>query len=343
MFNLENFCALEVVNILQTAVMCFRYSDSFKYCCLAKQRVSFQNCLPRSDVFSSCEDLMSNYTLRISIWVLGTIALCCNLFVVVWRLKTKDANPISSGLILSLGCADFLMGVYLLIIAVVDMHYRGRYIAYADEWRNSGLCKFAGFLSTLSSEVAVFTLTLITIDRLICLAFQFRVRRFTAIQMYIMLALSWTVAIGLSCIPFLVDSYFHGQFYSRSGTCLALHLTAEKHPGWEYSVALFLCINFTAFVIIIVSYIYMYITIKRTTRAVQRISSQKSKELSVGRQMALLVLTNFCCWAPIIIMGLLALGGNVVIPGANLIFCLLSYQLTVKATPYLLLTIKSYL
>ncbi|XP_014664050.1 PREDICTED: G-protein coupled receptor GRL101-like [Priapulus caudatus] len=294
----------------------YLYSDSFKFCCLAKGLVSFDNCLPQADAFSSCEDLMSNYTLRISIWVLGTIAFACNLFVIIWRLKTKDANRISSGLVLSLGCADLLMGVYLLIIAGVDMHYRGRYIAYAESWRNSTLCKFAGFLSTLSSEVAVLTLTLITIDRLICLAFQFRVRRFTVKQMYIMLGTAWMAATVLSCIPFLIDSYFHGQFYSKSGTCLALPLTAEVHPGWEYSVALFLCLNFIAFVVIIVSYVYMYVTITKTTRAVQRISSQKSKELSVGRQMALLVLSNFCCWAPIIIMGLLALGGAVVIPGA---------------------------
>lgn len=44
-----------------------------------------------------------------------------------------------------------MMGIYLLIVAVVDTYYRDVYIAHDEEWRHSALCKFAGFISTFSS------------------------------------------------------------------------------------------------------------------------------------------------------------------------------------------------
>ena len=42
------------------------------------------------------------------------------------------------------------MGAYLLIIASVDLHYRGVYSVHDRDWRESHLCKMAGFLATFS-------------------------------------------------------------------------------------------------------------------------------------------------------------------------------------------------
>lgn len=51
------------------------------------------------------------------------------------------------------------MGSYLLIIAGVDARYRGVYFIHDSTWRSSELCHLAGFISTFSSELSVFTLT----------------------------------------------------------------------------------------------------------------------------------------------------------------------------------------
>lgn len=147
------------------------HSDSFKFCCIAKQ---VDICTPESDEFSSCEDLMANYALQVSIWVLGTFAFVGNLFVVIWRVTT-ERTKVSSIFIINLGVADFFMGVYMLIIAAVDVFYRGQYIVYADRWRASGLCQFVGIMSMLSSEASVFMLCAITGDRLFTIMFPLKV------------------------------------------------------------------------------------------------------------------------------------------------------------------------
>ena len=71
------------------------------------------------------------------------------------------------------------MGVYLFIIALADVTYRGAYIAYERAWRESSMCKLAGFLSTFSSELSVVTLTSITFDRFVAILFPLRKRHVT--------------------------------------------------------------------------------------------------------------------------------------------------------------------
>ncbi|KAG1705818.1 G-protein coupled receptor GRL101 [Nymphon striatum] len=86
-------------------------SDSFQFCCLASEKIPFSHCTPPADEISSCEDLMSNFIQRVFLWILGSIAFVGNLFVIIWRIRTKDVNQISTSLIISLGGSDFLMGL----------------------------------------------------------------------------------------------------------------------------------------------------------------------------------------------------------------------------------------
>jgi len=51
--------------------------------------------------------------------------------------------------------ADFIMGVYLLLIATSDVIYRDQYNRYALSWMASWGCQTAGFLAVLSCEVIV--------------------------------------------------------------------------------------------------------------------------------------------------------------------------------------------
>jgi leucine-rich repeat-containing G protein-coupled receptor 8 len=67
---------------------------------------------------------MSNSILRICIWVLGSVALVGNMFVISWRAKYQTVNKVHSFLIINLALGDFFMGIYLLIIASVDAYYR---------------------------------------------------------------------------------------------------------------------------------------------------------------------------------------------------------------------------
>lgn len=147
--------------------------------------------------------------------------------------------------------------------------------------------------------MSVFTLVFIAVDRLICICFPFSKHRFNMTATYRyetervkssfrrqfnfcrLIAVSWGTAILMATLPLIVTPYFKQQFYSRSGVCLPLHITNHKPAGWEYSVAIFLCVNLFAFLIIVGCYCYMYKTIRLSNRRMSRLMARQVRETQV--------------------------------------------------------------
>ncbi|XP_072025436.1 uncharacterized protein [Amphiura filiformis] len=303
-FDEKMFAGLNSLKSLST--------DEYLFCCVVGD---IKHCEPEPDQFSSCSDLIRNPVLRAFMWILGMSAFVGNIFVIIWRLKTKERFRVQASLILNLAISDCLMGIYMIIIAGADVYFREVYIYHAEQWKNGVTCGFAGFLSVLSSEASVYTLTVISVDRFICIMFPFSQKKITTKSVRIIIAIGWILSILLSLIPAMPFlSYFGEGFYGRSSVCLALPLTPERTPGWEYSVAVFLALNFLSFVIISICYICIYIVAKRSSAKVRNSNRGLGKEIKLATKTMLIVATDMFCWLPIVLMGILSLTGAAVIP-----------------------------
>ncbi len=64
---------------------------------------------------------------------------------------------------------------------------------------------------------------------------------------------------------------------------------------------MFVGINFIGFLIIGIGYTIMYISINRTMAMVR--GTEKKKQITLAKNMMLIVMTDFVCWLPIIAMG----------------------------------------
>lgn len=120
-FDSELFNGVEKLNLLKTS--------SFKFCCYRPVTLAEENCYPHKDEFSSCEDLIRNTTLRALLWVMGFLAVIGNACSIAYRL-TIDRRRLVLGygiFVTNLAISDFLMGIYLLIVAVADAVFRDRY------------------------------------------------------------------------------------------------------------------------------------------------------------------------------------------------------------------------
>ena len=290
-----------------------RKLDRFILCCYAKKSIEGVECDSPGDEFSSCDDLMKNETLQICIWILGILASLGNLLVLIWRMIDKEENRVHSFLLTNLAVADMLMGIYLLTIAIMDVRWQGEYFKHDIEWRSGVGCQIVGVLSMLSSEVSVLILTIITMDRFLCIVFPFKFKRLTYKAAVFTCIGVWTFGILISVIPITGLDYFYDKsgnfgFYSRSAVCLPLQLSEGTPAGWEYSVAFFVGMNFISFTFILVAYIIMFWTVKRVSRAVR--STNLNKESAMAKRLVFIVMTDFCCWMPIIIINILSLTGN---------------------------------
>ena len=276
----------------------FLHSDDYMFCCFAG--LEGENCLPKADQFSSCEDLMSNDILRSFLWIIGFTSLFGNLFVLIWRRLSGEQLTVASTLVSNLAASDFLMGVYMISIASVDAFYRGNYIKHATAWRHSIGCQVLGVMSTIASEVSVLVLLVLTADRFKNIVFPFKGRRLTVSAVRIILGGIWTFFFCLAIIPLFPIEYFSGGFYSTSGVCISIYLTSEETPGWQYSVAIFHGMNLVVFMLIFVAYSYIYYTIKKVAA---KAGKEKKTDMATARKMALIIFTDFFCWVPINIMG----------------------------------------
>ena len=308
-------------------------------CCIVPESVSCVIIEPPDPLFTCRKTFLQNTTIKVFIWILGISALFGNAAVIVMRLKTtpsSDIAAVQSTLITNLAVADFLMGVYMIILAVMDIAVGESYFweGRALEWRASRVCQIAGFISFLSGEASVFMLTLISIDRFICIVFPFSQKRLGVVSSRIVIFMIWVLSLILSIGSVLVY-YFNPDAYSLSDVCVGLplirkltDLTSEfdaytfsqyGHPRynivasssistWQFSIAVFLGLNLISFVVIFLCYISIFIKVRFTRAEVGR-KADNAKEVKMAIKMSLIIGTDFFCWMPIIILGILVQAG----------------------------------
>ncbi|PFX13735.1 G-protein coupled receptor GRL101 [Stylophora pistillata] len=280
------------------------------------------------DSFASCETMFRDQAPRICLWVVGVMSLVGAVFVIVWRLvykEKKEKNKIQSIMLIHLAGSDGLMGIYLIIIGVMDAIWAGQYFLHDYNWRSSLSCQITGAIAVLSSEVSVMTICLISPDRVKNILFPYRGKSLTIKVTHLLCFLIWIVGGLIAFIPTVGIDYFGSRqkghhFYGRSVVCLPLQLSADKPSGWEYSVAMFVGLNFTLVFSVIVAYsmiIYKSCTSNRrlAQQGTERERKMKAKhtaadlrrEASLAKRVFFIILTDCVCWLPIVVIGMRSL------------------------------------
>ena len=322
---------------------CFRSTSDNRLCCLLDQKENLTCARTTStSPLDTCGRLFPSVVLRIAGWIIGLCSLVGNISVLVLRLRHETKLSVQTLLIMNLAFADCLMGIYMIIITSADFHFGNSYFLSAPIWRESYLCKLSGFLAFLSSESSVFTLALMTVDRLICIKFPFGRYRLDIKSTATVMAVLWLLVCTLSLIPLVVPADLPG-FYGLSDVCIGLPLHAESketgvlqfmdstssgnmefsaeyivtnrtvRPSWVYAIVTFIGVNMVLFIFILVCYVVMFLEVKISTQSVGN-ATIRNREIKVARKMALIVGTDFACWMPIIVMGILTQSGLVVLP-----------------------------
>nr|KAG5695090.1 hypothetical protein BaRGS_015066 [Batillaria attramentaria] len=289
------------------------YTDDYKLCCEATlpEHFDVDDCHTQKNEIASCEDLLHSNLYRVSLWIFASLALVGNAGSFVSRFylqKQATAAQTSFNLFVTNLClADFLMGMYLAVIGVADQVYRGRYLWYDEEWKTSPACKIAGFLSLVSSEVSAFNICLITLDRFLVLRFPLGKLRFRKWSAVVACVVTWLVGILLAAVP-LFPITSHWEFYSQNGICIPLPITSHTFAGHKYSFGVMIVLNFALFLLIAVGQVSIYWSVR--TNSMSTTKTKRSRDATIARRLATIVLSDFLCWFPIGLLGLLASTGT---------------------------------
>uniref|UniRef100_A0A3B4DJH5 Follicle-stimulating hormone receptor n=1 Tax=Pygocentrus nattereri TaxID=42514 RepID=A0A3B4DJH5_PYGNA len=244
------------------------------------------SCYPEPDAFNPCEDIMGFTFLRVLIWFISILAIVGNFIVLLVLLSSCYKLTVPRFLMCHLAFADLCMGIYLLMIAAVDIQTRSHYYNHGIDWQTGPGCRAAGFFTVFASELSMYTLTAITLERwhtithAMQLERQLRLRHACALM-----AVGWLFAVLIALLPMVgVSSYM------KTSICLPMDVETALSQGY---VILLLLLNVAAFLCVCVCYLRIYVTVRNPAFV------HSHADMRVAKRMAVLIFTDFLCMAPI--------------------------------------------
>lgn len=280
-------------------------------------------CDPAPDDFNPCEDIMGFSFLRVSVWFVSLLAVIGNLLVLFVLLTSHYKLSVPRFLMCHLAFADLCMGIYLLLIASVDLHTQSEYYNHAIDWQTGPWCMLAGFISIFACELSVYTLTTITLERWYAISFAMHLdRKLRLSHASAAMLVGWLLCLLLALMPVLGVSS-----YQKVSICLPM--SAQNLKDQVYILFL-LVVNIVAFVVICACYFKIYCTVRNPT------FTSASKDSSIAKRMAVLIFTDFLCIAPISFYAIsAALAHPLITISKSKILLVLFYPLNSCANPFL--------
>ncbi|KAM3861423.1 thyrotropin receptor [Diretmus argenteus] len=280
-------------------------------------------CFPAPDEFNPCEDIMGFGFLRVSVWFVSLLAVLGNVVVLLVLLTSHYKLSVSRFLMCHLAFADLCMGIYLLLIASVDLHTQAEYFNHAIDWQTGPGCGLAGFFTVFASELSVYTLTVITLERWYAITFAMRLDRKLRLPHAAAVMLGgWIFCLLLALLPLVGVSS-----YQKVSICLPMDTQSTVAQVYIISV---LVLNILAFMVICACYFKIYCEVHNPHYR------SGSKDTNIAKRMAVLIFTDFLCMAPISFYAMSAVLDRPLITVSNSkILLVLFYPLNSCANPFL--------
>ncbi|CAO2604536.1 Follicle-stimulating hormone receptor [Lemmus lemmus] len=280
-------------------------------------------CSPKPDAFNPCEDIMGYNILRVLIWFISILAITGNITVLVILITSQYKLTVPRFLMCNLAFADLCIGIYLLLIASVDIHTKSQYHNYAIDWQTGAGCDAAGFFTVFASELSVYTLTAITLERWHTITHAMRLERKVQLRHAAsVMVTGWIFAFAAALLPI-----FGISSYMKVSICLPMDIDS---PLSQLYVMALLVLNVLAFVVICGCYTHIYLTVRNPNIV------SSSSDTKIAKRMATLIFTDFLCMAPI---SFFAISASLKVPLITVskakILLVLFYPINSCANPFL--------
>uniref|UniRef100_A0A3Q1IYJ1 G-protein coupled receptors family 1 profile domain-containing protein n=1 Tax=Anabas testudineus TaxID=64144 RepID=A0A3Q1IYJ1_ANATE len=243
-------------------------------------------CTPEADAFNPCEDIAGFGFLRVAIWFINILAITGNLTVLLVIFTSRNKLTVPRFLMCHLAFADLCIGIYLLMIATVDLRTHGYYSQHAIEWQTGPGCSAAGFLSVFGGELSVYTLSTITLERWHTITNALQLERHLVLSQAVsIMAVGWLICLGMGMLPLVGVSS-----YAKVSMCLPMDI---ETPLAQAFIIIILLFNVGAFIVVCVCYVLIYLAVRNPE------FPRRSADTKIAKRMAVLIFTDFLCMAPI--------------------------------------------
>ena len=301
--------------------------------CYVSKRVNCSAASVRSP-YLTCDRLLSDRVLMSFMWLIGINALAGNIFVLAWRKSQTLKNKAQALLLSNLAMSDLLMGVYMILIASADVYFGQYFPMRAESWRSGITCRIAGAISISSSEASVFFIMLISVDRFINIKYPHSTKKLNKQSVIKVCLITWVISMALGIVPSILAGV-NPQFYDNSHVCIGLPLALvrgysvnvtsericpgqgfcykkiiaesishEEDFGMYFSSIVFLGVNCICYLTILLCYVEIVRTVYKSSKRAG-LNKDMKEQIRMTVKVAAIVTTDFMCWFPIILCGIL--------------------------------------
>ena len=190
------------------------------------------DCFDLSDECNeSCgRQILENWVLKCVCWLMGILAVIFNVWSSFHGLSSLK-NCLTAGMMTSkvllilIAMGDFLMGLYLMILSVYDsLIFQQEFCKGQTEWLTGVPCLVLGVISTVGSQVSLFSMTVFSFIRMYGLIYRsMRIpgavnkKSLTKVTLLASAILISSLAIALMpLVPSLEDYFVQGMYYDPS-------------------------------------------------------------------------------------------------------------------------------
>ena len=151
----------------------FQCEESREYISLNQKCDRIYHCLDLSDECNdSCGGTIINGSigLKAMAWLIGIVAILLNLYALIKNIfnlhsSRSEAAFITNSLVIIINTGDFLIGIYLTLLAFFDSYHGKKHCKMQTEWLTSMSCVSLGIINSLGSEISLFSMTVLSTIR----------------------------------------------------------------------------------------------------------------------------------------------------------------------------------
>ena len=218
-------------------------STKYQFISLQQRCDGIYDCFDLSDECNdSCtKSILENWFLKIFCWITGILAVFLNLFTVTQGVAsfkdcTTEGMMTSKVLMTLISSGDFFIGLYLVLLSVYDsIVFGGSYCRNQPEWLTGTACLALGVISTIGSQLSLFTMTVMSCIRIHGIRSmkipgpvnKKAVGRISLLVGIILLA-TFSVAF-IPLLPQLEDYFVQGMYYDPDYKVFIGFPTKDKH------------------------------------------------------------------------------------------------------------------
>ena len=273
-------------------------TDSFHVCCMHSNSRSI--CTAKPIWPTSCNALFSIISLKLVAWFVALLVMICNLLSICSNFIPGCKRKLTSydKYVMVVNVSDFMIGIYLISLAITDKAIGDNYVGSDLLWRTSVPCHVFGFMSLLAILMSAFFVLAVSLSRYRVIRSPLSSKGAIVIEPYVLI-----LFVTLILLVIYLRHQVEGLSYLSSPLCILLGKSekSEIQNITTMVVSLYLLLSF---IIILILYIKLIILSNKSSKVLTE-QKQKLRQKAITTNVTLVAI----CWIPSSVFHLVSVFG----------------------------------